>query len=174
MTDRELKKLSRTDLLELLISESRENERLRDQLAQAEQQLQGRIITVEKAGSIAEASIQLSGVFQAAQNAAAMYLENIQTLSSHQKETCARLETESRREADRRLAEADQKCRNMEVETRRKCQELTTAAEREASAYWDEARTKIEQFCKQREELQELLTQHAGKDTPHEQAESPG
>lgn len=166
MTDRELKKLSRTDLLELLISESKENERLRGQLAQAEQQLQSRIITAEKAGSIAEASIQLSGVFQAAQDAAAMYLENIQALSSHQEEICARLEAESRQEADRRLTEADQKCRTMEDETLRKCQELTTAAEREASAYWNEALTKIEQFCKQREELQELLNQHTGKDTP--------
>lgn len=166
MTDRELKKLSRTDLLELLISESKENERLRGQLAQAEQQLQSRIITVEKAGSIAEASMQLSGVFQAAQDAAAMYLENIETLSSRQKEICTRLEAESRQEADRRLTEADQKCRAMEAETQRKCQELTTSAEREASAYWNEALTKIEQFCKQREELQELLNQHTGKDTP--------
>lgn len=165
MTDRELKKLSRTDLLELLISESRENEQLRARLDQAEQQLQSRAIAVEKAGSLAEASIQLSGVFQAAQDSAAMYLENIQALSSHQEEICAQLEDESRREAECRLAEADRKCREMEAETQRKCQELITAAQREASAYWSEAMEKMEQFCKQREELREFLGQHAGKGT---------
>lgn len=165
MTDQELKKLKRTDLLELLISESKENERLRAQLAQAEQQLQSRSITVEKAGSLAEASLQLSGVFQSAQDAAAMYLENIQTLSARQEEICARLEGESRREAERRLAEAEQRCRTMEADTQAKCLKLTDAARREAAAYWEETRTKLEQFCTQREGLRELLSHPVGRDT---------
>lgn len=166
MTDRELKKLNRADLLELLISESKENERLRTQLAQAEQQLQSRIITVEKAGSIAEAAMQLSGVFQTAQEAAAMYLENIQTLSAQQETICARLENESRQEADRRLAEADQMCRQMEADTQAKCQEMTDSAKREAAACWEEARSKLEQFYAQHQGLKELLTQYDRKDTP--------
>lgn len=166
MTDQELKKLNRTDLLELLISKSKENEQLRTQLTQAEQQLQSRIVTVEKAGSIAEAAMQLSGVFQAAQEAAAMYLENIQTLSAQQEMICARLENESRQEAERRLAEADQMCHRMKADTQAKCQEMTDAAKREAAEYWEDVKSKLKQFCAQYESLKELLIQYAGKDSP--------
>ena len=41
MTDRELRKLSRAELLELLLEESRENERLRAQLQEMNEKLTG-------------------------------------------------------------------------------------------------------------------------------------
>jgi len=81
MTDQELKKLRRSDLLELLIAQEKENEQLRGQVAQLEKRLADRTIDLEQAGSIAEASLKIHGVFQAAQEAAAQYLENIQRLS---------------------------------------------------------------------------------------------
>lgn len=84
MTDRELKKLSRADLLELLLAESRENEQLRAQLAEANARLASRQIEIENAGSIAEAALQLNGVFQAAQAAAEQYLENIRRIAEEQ------------------------------------------------------------------------------------------
>ena len=80
MTDRELRKLSRAELLELLLEESRENERLRAQLQEMNEKLADRAIRIERAGSIAEAALQLNGVFQAAEEAAAQYLENVRRL----------------------------------------------------------------------------------------------
>lgn len=77
MTDRELKKLSRADLLELLLEESRENERLREQLREANEKLADRAIILENTGSIAEAALRLNGVFEAAERAAVQYLENV-------------------------------------------------------------------------------------------------
>ena len=84
MTDRELRKLSRAELLELLLEESRENERLRAQLQQMNAKLADRAIRIERAGSIAEAALQLNGVFQAAEEAAAQYLENVRRLAEEQ------------------------------------------------------------------------------------------
>ena len=81
MTDQELKKLRRSDLLELLIAQEKENERLRSQVEQLEKRLADRAIDLEQAGSIAEAALRLNGVFQAAQAAADQYLENIRRLS---------------------------------------------------------------------------------------------
>lgn len=81
MTDRELRKLSRADLLELLLQESRENERLRDELDKANQKLADRKIAIESAGSIAEAALELNGVFRSAEKAAAQYVENIRRLA---------------------------------------------------------------------------------------------
>lgn len=80
MNENELRKLKRVDLLELLISQSRENEELRHRLAEAEQKLADRQIKTDEAGSIAEAALRLNGVFEAAQAAADQYLENIKRL----------------------------------------------------------------------------------------------
>ena len=84
MTDRELRKLSRAELLELLLEESRENERLRAQLQEMNEKLADRAIRIERAGSIAEAALQFNGVFQAAEEAAAQYLENVRRLAEEQ------------------------------------------------------------------------------------------
>ncbi len=77
MTDKELKKLSRAELLEMLIEQSKEVASLKQQLQEANEKLEDKKIKIENAGSIAEAALQLSGVFEAAQKAADLYLGNI-------------------------------------------------------------------------------------------------
>lgn len=47
MTDQELKKLHRSDLLELLISQEKENEQLRDQIMQLKERLKDRTIALD-------------------------------------------------------------------------------------------------------------------------------
>lgn len=84
VTERELRKLSRADLLELLLAESRENERLRAELDEANRKLASRAIEIENAGSIAEAALRLNGVFEAAERAAQQYLENVRRLAEEQ------------------------------------------------------------------------------------------
>lgn len=77
MTDRELKRLSRRDLLELLLEQSRERDALRLELEKTKAALAERKLCIEQAGSIAEAALRLNGVFEAAQAAAEQYLESI-------------------------------------------------------------------------------------------------
>lgn len=84
MEKNELSKLKRVDLLEVLLSLSKENEELRKQLAEAENKLADREIKIAKAGSMAEAALLLNGVFEAAEAAAAQYLENLQRISGAQ------------------------------------------------------------------------------------------
>ena len=77
MTNRELRRLSRIELLTILIEQLEENEKLRSSLEKAEMELQNRQIILEQAGTMAEAALQLSGVFEAADRAAKQYLENV-------------------------------------------------------------------------------------------------
>lgn len=77
MTEKELKHLRRSDLLELLLEQTRENARLRRELEEAQAQLEDRVIRIGNSGTMAEAAIALSGVFEAAQSACDLYLENI-------------------------------------------------------------------------------------------------
>lgn len=109
MTERELKRLSRGDLLEMLLSLSRENEELRRQVEDLQAQLNDRMIVVENAGSLAEAALQLNGVFQAAQEACDQYIENIRRRSERQEQVCIQMEQETKQKCERMLAEAERK-----------------------------------------------------------------
>ena len=53
MTDKELHKLNRKELLELMLDQSRQLDDLREQLRQAQEQLASRQLLLNKAGSIA-------------------------------------------------------------------------------------------------------------------------
>lgn len=86
MTDKVLSKLSRKELLELLVAQSKENDTLRSALQEAQEQLDSRDIMLEEAGSIAEASLRINRVFEAAQEAAEQYLENARRLSQQAEE----------------------------------------------------------------------------------------
>lgn len=99
MTEKELKRLSRVELLEMLVEISKESENLKSKLIETEEkhrkevaalksdyeakldaqqkQLDDRRIAIANAGSIAEACMKINGVFEAAQAAAEQYLENI-------------------------------------------------------------------------------------------------
>lgn len=81
MTDRELKRIGRAELLELLLAQSEENEALQIRIEELEQELRNREIIIANAGTIADAAFQLNGVFDAAGAAAVQYLENIKRLN---------------------------------------------------------------------------------------------
>lgn len=75
MTEKELKKLNRYQLLELLIVQTERADKLQAQLERAQERLNDKEIQMTVLGSIAEASLELSGVFTAAQKAADTYLD---------------------------------------------------------------------------------------------------
>lgn len=142
MTDKELKKLSRVDLLEMLVSQSKEIERLQALLDEANVKLDNRVIAISEAGSIANASLQLSGVFTAAEEAASQYLENIKLLSDQQEARCREME-------DACAAE----CEAM----RKKAQEYCEQEKQLADVYWKSISAKLQSFYDEHQGLRKLL-----------------
>jgi len=88
MKDHDLRKLSRAQLLEMLLAQSKEVARLQEELQQAQLQLEDRRIRLSEAGNIAEAALQISGVFSAAQAAAEEYLASVSESVSATRENC--------------------------------------------------------------------------------------
>lgn len=74
MTTRELKRLSRSQLLQLLIAQMEENRELR-------RKLENRQLIMENTGSMAEAALKISGIFEAADAAAQIYLESVERIT---------------------------------------------------------------------------------------------
>ena len=89
MTDKDLKRLRRDELLEMLIAQSKRTEQLERELDEARAALQSRDIFLEETGSIAEAALRINGVFEAAQAAAQQHLDNIRRISGVRPEAAA-------------------------------------------------------------------------------------
>ena len=106
MNEKDLKRLSRQDLLEMLLELTKENEQLHDRCNQLEEELRDRKLEASKFGSIAEASLKLNAVFQAAQDACDQYVYNTQLL-----------------------------CKKMEADVRNKCKQLIAEEMRKVSMY---------------------------------------
>lgn len=134
MTEKEMKKLSRTELLALLVDSYKEIEQLKSRAEEAEQKLQSRQITIENAGSLADAAVELNHVLLAAQAAADQYLENITAMAKKTEEDCQRREAESVEKSERMLAEATRRCEAMEAEAKRKSEEYCEEVVRKVQA----------------------------------------
>lgn len=76
MTDKELRRLRRPALLELLLEQSKDYADLQARLEAAETALKSRRLEVAQQGTLAEAALKVNGVYEAAQKAADQYLEN--------------------------------------------------------------------------------------------------
>ena len=83
MTEKDLKKLNRKQLLELLLQQTERAELLEAELELTKKKLADRIIIEKEAGSIADAALSLSGIFEAAQAAADLYLESIKAANAN-------------------------------------------------------------------------------------------
>ena len=77
MNNKELKKLNRKELLEILVSQANLIQSLEKELEETKKELDNRNIVLKEAGSIAEASLKLSGIFEKAQEVADQYLNSI-------------------------------------------------------------------------------------------------
>lgn len=74
MTNKELRKLSRAELIDILFELQTQNENLTAENRELAAQLESRQLQITEAGSIAEAALRLNGVFEAAQAAADQYV----------------------------------------------------------------------------------------------------
>lgn len=87
MEAKQLHKLRRTDLFELLVSQAEEIESLQAQVKYLQAKLDQKELAMTEAGSLAEASLKINKVFEAAQAAADQYLENVKRLAEEKEET---------------------------------------------------------------------------------------
>ena len=80
----DLSKLSKKDLLEIMLKQGEEIDRLRArveeleiEVAEKEAEMERHEFEIQKFGSIAEASLQVTDIFKEAEKAAKIYLENL-------------------------------------------------------------------------------------------------
>ncbi|MGN1333965.1 MAG: hypothetical protein ACI4U1_02520 [Anaerovoracaceae bacterium] len=138
MTDKEIRRLSRSELLQMLISQMEENEVLNEKLKKTEEELNKRCIAVEKAGSLAEAALSINEVFKAADAAASQYIENIEMLITKQETVCKNIQADAEKKALKIINDAN---------------EYKKKAKAEADNYWNQIKISVDNLLKDYQSL---------------------
>lgn len=168
MTDKEMRSLKRSDLLNMFIEQSKELEVTKNKAEEMRCKLKKKEIQLEDAGNIAEAALQLNGIFENAQATVQQYLDHVRLMSERQKKTCYDKENnikewcnlkeaETKKKCAAMLEETKQRCEKLEEETRKKCAVMEKNAKIEVEKQWAEISEKLEAFYDAHKGLQKLI-----------------
>lgn len=146
MADKELKRYSRRELLELLIVQTKENTVLSDTVKKLEAELNDRRITIEKAGTVAEAAAVLNGLYEAADKTAKQFIENARL----KEEEAVRLLEYAKKKAEAIVAEAEKTSR---------------AKIEEADRYMEDFQEQVREYLEKHPEMLEVLPDATDGDT---------
>lgn len=128
MTEKELQKLTRQDLLELLLEAERENDALRREVETLRSEAADKRLLLDKVGSIAEAALLLNGVFSSAQAAADQYVMNVKRVCDEKSDRV--------RQASDIVQKAQQEAKQLREETEMICRRMIRQAKEESDRYW--------------------------------------
>lgn len=107
MVSKELKRLSRRELIDIIYQLKKNEAQLQEQIASLEEALEEKRIRHAVAGSIAEVAVSVTNLFATAQRTADLYLQEISAMKEDAERECAERLEEADRECDKRIQEAN-------------------------------------------------------------------
>ena len=134
MISKELKKLNRRELVDVIYQLKKNEEQMQEKIALLEAELQDRRMHLSVAGSIAEAATDITDIFSVAQSTADLYLNEI-----------ASMREDAKRECERMIEEAGKKVETIMADGRRQYEALA-ARYRTDYKKWQQLRAEIEKM----------------------------
>ena len=106
MTDKEFKRLSRAQLIEIIYQLQLQIDKLNEEKQALENELEDKRLRLQSAGNIAEAALEINDCFRSAQNAAEQYLNEIKAIREETDTERQRILKEAKVEAEAIIAGA--------------------------------------------------------------------
>lgn len=135
MTQKEMRRLTRKQLLELLLAQTQQVNQLQETVDSLTAQLNECTIAAPAVGTIDDAPMHLSHVFEAAKLAADVHLVKLRKYEEY----CAQLETQARERAQMIIQEAREKSAKIQDD---------------ANTYWEQTKQLVNECLKQVDTLQ--------------------
>lgn len=164
MTDKELKHLSRMELIDIIYELQKQNEENAAQLEKLQAALEEKELHIENAGSIAEAAVQINGVLEAAQAAADQYLLSVRAATAdmdakaqaaaQQRDT---LLADAQKQSEELVRAAQQRAEQLEQEAQSRAQALEDEAEKQVAEKWAHFEQRAMDLIQAHEELRSLV-----------------
>lgn len=96
MINKELRKLNRRELIEIIYQMKKNEQKMQEEIDALQAELQDKRLRLSDAGSIAEAAVSVTNIFSAAQAAADLYLQEIACMKEDTKRECAKILEQTR------------------------------------------------------------------------------
>ena len=111
MTDKEFKKLRRSELIEIIYEYQKNEEQMKEEIDSLRAQLDSKELKIKNSGSIAEAVVSLNELFETAQKTADDYIDQVKRKCTEEITDAAKKEaddilSDARKKADEILAKA--------------------------------------------------------------------
>lgn len=132
MNGKELKRLSRSELIEIIYQLKKNEQELQEKLASMQQEIEDKRIRLSNAGSIADAATSVTGMFDAAQRAADIYLKEIVAMKEDAEKECSQM-----------IAQATQKVEAVLIQGKKQFADLKASYKVEYKR-WQQLQSEIE------------------------------
>ena len=106
MTDKEFKRLSRAQLIDIIYQFQLQVDKLTEQNRELERELADKRLRLRNAGNIADAALEINNCFRSAQNAADQYLNEIKAIREETEAERQRILAQAQAEAAAIIAAA--------------------------------------------------------------------
>ena len=119
MVSKELRKLNRRELVDVIYQLKKNEEQMQEKIETLEAELEERRIHLSKVGSIAEAATNITGIFSGAQSTADLYLREISSMKEEAQRECEKLTEEAEKkieEAEQIIGEAEKKAEAIKID----------------------------------------------------------
>ena len=110
MTDKEFKRLSRAQLVEIIYQLQLQTESLTEQNRELEKALADKRLRINNTGTLAEAALEINNCFKSAQEAADQYLSEIKVIREETEKERQWIIAEAQAEAESIIANAKKIC----------------------------------------------------------------
>ena len=118
MISKELKKLSRRELVDIIYQMKKNEQQMQEEIATLQESLQDKRIRLSVAGSIAEAAADITQVFSKAQMTADLYLHEIACMKEETEKECKRMIEEAQKKVKDILEAGEKQMLQDEVEAK--------------------------------------------------------
>ena len=106
MTDKEFKRLSRAQLIDIIYKLQLELDKVNEEKQELESKLADKRLRLQSAGNIAEAALEINDCFRSAQNAAEQYLNEIKAIREETRAERQRILAQAQAQAEAIIASA--------------------------------------------------------------------
>ena len=116
MVGKELKKMSRRELMDIIYQMKKDEQQLREEIASLQEALQDKRIRMSIAGSVADAAVSITNIFSVAQRTADLYLQEISRMKEETEQECAQKIEQAQQAVEKILSDGE--ARYGEIEAR--------------------------------------------------------
>ena len=115
MINKELKHLSRHELVDIIYQLKKNEQEMQEQITLLKNELEDKQIRISNAGSIADAAVSITNVFSTAQTTADIYLQEIVSMKEKTEKECEKKIKDTQEKVKKIIADGERQFNNLKT-----------------------------------------------------------